>query len=204
MSSLSMSSFLVLRRAADALPPSPTPEDLRAVGEIVGLLAMESAAIRARARVAMGDLAPRPTPGRAVTQLVRHHLRQHSNSVREQVRQAALAVIRREGPESVMSGSGASAPGQAHREEFDLREAAARLRRTVRELLAMLKWPQWRRALGWPRCLDGDRDWLFRASAIDNPESVTGAGHLEPPHHLPRWCVRPDDVADLNEFAEAL
>jgi hypothetical protein len=165
---------------------------------------MESAATHARARIALGDLAPRPTPGRAVTQLVRHHLREHSDSVREQVRQAALAVIRREVPQGGMNGSAAGAPGQAPREEYDLREAAARLRRTARELLAMLKWPQWRRALGWQRCIDGDKDWLFRASAIDNPESVAGAGHLEPPHHLPRWCVLPADVADLNVFPEAL
>lgn len=171
---------------------------------MVGLLAMESSATRTRARASLGDLAPRPAPGRAVTQLVRHHLQGHSDSVRKQVREVALAVIRREMPQDGINGSGAGAPGQTPRDEYDLREAAARLRRTARELLAMLKWPQWRRALGWPRCLDGDKDWLFRASAINNPESVAGAGHLEPPHHLPRWCVSAGDVADLNEFPEAL
>lgn len=193
-----------IRRAAAALPPTPTPEDLIAIAELIGQVALAAAAARARARAALGNQAPRIVPGRAVTQLVRHHLQDLAEDVREQVRGAALAVIRRDVPPVATAGEGVMSPGLIPRPEYDLREAATRLRRTVRELLAMLKWPQWRRAFGWPRCLDGDKDWLFRATAIDDPESVAGAGHLEPPHHLPGWCLRVGDVADLDDFPEAL
>lgn len=201
---LRMPSILELRRAAAALPPDPSPGDLLAFGEVVGGFALDAAATRTRNRAALGDLAPRTTPGRSVTQLVRHHLAEHPEHVREQVRRAALAVVRREASQG---GAGALRVSTAHPSspsEYDLRETAVRMRRTVRELRGMLKWPQWRRALGWPRCLDGDKDWIFRATAIEDPESVAGAGCVEPPHHLPSWCLRTADVADLKVFPEAL
>lgn len=171
-----------LKALAAALPPTPTPDEVLTAGEAVAAAALESAA---------------SVPGRAVTQYLRHHLGGLPPEIRRQVRDCALAVLDREAPGRGKRGPAAAVVAEpAH---YSLKVAALRLGLDEKRLRQMIRYPQWRRALGWPRCVDGV-EWRFPIAAVDQPARCVGLPTTEPPHALPAWCLRVEDVDDLTQF----
>jgi hypothetical protein len=176
-------SSVTLARAAAALPPNASQEAISDAAEIVARCARESAT---------------KVPGRAVTQYIRHHFGDRPPDVRDKLRASALEAIRREkklsGSIVVSATSLLEAPAYC-----TLRVAALRYGLEERVLHRMMKWPQHRRAFGWPRSFDGDT-FHFLISAIENPDSIAGLGAIEPSHNLPSWCYRVEDVESMDKF----
>jgi hypothetical protein len=176
----------LVRDAAAALPSQPSEEQLHQAAEVVALAALESA---------------KSVPGRAITRLIAHHFGSHSPDVRERVRHAALAVLDREAPDRRGSGdtsSGTAAPRTLY---WPLGRFAVAIGLSEKRVRLMLRYPQWRRAWGWPRCWNGVDFW-FLISAVEHPESSSNLDPVEPLHALPTWCLRVDQVSDMSEFPE--
>lgn len=78
-----------------------------------------------------------------------------------------------------------------------LDEAATLLGVTTKWLRRALIWPQFRRSLGWPRCLDGHQMWRFPRAALDSGTSHAFGSTVpdrEPLHGLPPGHRRQDEI----------
>lgn len=167
-----------LRSSAARLAPNPTKQDLIQIGEMIAHAAVRTAP---EAR------------GRSVALYVRHHLAGRlSVSDQAAVRRIAMDVIARDTPPR--------APREEPAQLYVTLKCAARLlgldERIVRDLL---RYPQYRRAWGWPRCWDG-RSWSFRLDAIEHPERYAQLPPHEPPHNLPSWCLAVHEVENMDVF----
>jgi len=164
----------LLQTLADALPPVPTAAEIDAVAAVLARLASE-----------------RPTPRKSLALLDRHHLRRLSAAIRLLLKGRALEIIHSQAPQHAPHVDIVT-PGWV-----DLDTAATLLGLPVKHLLDRLRYPQCRRAWGWPRCIDGSRRWSFPLDAISGAASAAVLASMpmvEPPHGLPVWAKRVDEV----------
>jgi hypothetical protein len=133
--------------------------------------------------------------GRSIALYVRHHLSGRLTSKDQaDVRRVATEVIERD--------AGAPLTPDEPPQLYVILEVAAQLLAIEPStVLNMLRYPQFRRAWGWPRTWDG-LTWRFRLDALQHPERYAALEPVEPPHNLPAWCLRVADVADMDVFPD--
>lgn len=129
-------------------------------------------------------------PNMTAAALIKHRYGHLRASQRAELRQTTYRLIR----ERLAEDSKARAPGP---EWVTLDEAATLLGVTTKWLRRALIWPQFRRSLGWPRCLDGHQMWRFPRAALDSGTSHAFGSTIpdrEPLHGLPPGHRRQDEM----------
>ena len=161
-------SLSAARRLASTLPKRPGDTDLEPV---------------ARALVAHAREGHR-SPGRSIAKACDHIIA--DRTLRMRVRTLAREFL---GAELASATPLPEPEGPAW---LTLDEAALVLGLSVAWMLRALKHPQYRRLWGWPRCLDGQRDWRFAKAFVTGVAAQSS--EVEPYHLLPSWCLRAEDV----------
>lgn len=162
-----------LVQLATGLPPNPAPRQLQPLARAIAERAMAKS-----------------VPARSIKQFVQIHLPHIDEAGRAQVRSLAGEYLA-----EMLPPEAAEAPPLAANEWVSLDEAAIILGLPKAWIQQKLAHPEYRRMWGWPRCIDG-KQWRFARSAIGTA-SAGDAPHfsaVEPPHFLPSWCKRVDEV----------